>query len=186
MAAQPACQILPPPMPGYRPYCPYTINPGPAGAWTAPNLARAEKLVRASGTHGATVTVLAGRFADGAPDPPTGRYAVSVLRQLGYRASLRVISPDAYYQRAGDSRRRVQAGGFDWFQDFPAQSDFIVPLFACRSFLPGNPANLARRGRAVRTRRQLPVQPLLDSAHRPALGQVTGLSPGQERLSRAS
>src|SRR5262249_12527925 len=142
LAAQPACQILPPTMPGYRPYCPYTIKPGPAGAWTAPNLGRAEKLVRASGTRGATVTLLAGGFADGAADPATGRYVVSVLRQLGYRASLRVISQDAYYQRAGDSRRHVQAGGFDWFQDFPAPSDFIVPLFGCRSFLPGNPANL--------------------------------------------
>jgi YVTN family beta-propeller protein len=142
VTAQPACQILPPSMPGYQPYCPYTINPSPAGAWTAPDLARAEKLVRASGTRGASVTLLAGAFAPDAPDPPIGRYLVSVLRQLGYRASLRVLSPGTYYQHTADSRGHVQIGEFEWYQDFPSASDFIDPLFSCRSFLPGNPANL--------------------------------------------
>ena len=36
----------------------------------------------------------------------------------------------------------MQIGEFDWYQDFPAPSDFIGPLFTCRSFLPGNPANI--------------------------------------------
>ena len=53
LMAQPTCQILPPAMPGYRPYCPYTINPSRSGSWTAPDLARAEQLVRASGTPNA-------------------------------------------------------------------------------------------------------------------------------------
>src|SRR5262249_26046050 len=38
-AAQPTCQILPPTLLGYQPYCPYTISPGPSGAWLAPDLA---------------------------------------------------------------------------------------------------------------------------------------------------
>ena len=144
LTAQPTCQILPPTMPGYRPYCPYTINPSPSGAWTAPDLARAEQLVRASGTHGAKVTVVAGGFgaSTAAPAMPSGRYLVSVLDQLGYRASLRVIKPDTYYQRVGDSREHVQIGEFDWYQDFPAPSDFIDPLFTCRSFLPDSTANI--------------------------------------------
>src|SRR5262249_55822345 len=33
LAAQPTCQILPPALPGYRPYCPYTLNPGPGRGW---------------------------------------------------------------------------------------------------------------------------------------------------------
>ncbi|HEX9413770.1 MAG TPA: ABC transporter substrate-binding protein, partial [Ktedonobacterales bacterium] len=142
LTAQPTCQILPPQMPGYRPYCPYTINPSPSGAWTAPDLARAEQLVRASRTRGAKVTVVAGGFGPGVPVQATGRYLVSVLRQLAYRASLRVIGPNTYYQRAGDSRMHVQIGEFTWYQDFPAPSDFIDPLFTCRSFLPDNPANV--------------------------------------------
>ena len=142
LTAQPSCQILPPTMPGYQPYCPYTINPSPGGAWRAPNLARAEQLVRASGTRGTKVTLAAGGFDASIPALPVGRYLVSVLRQLGYRASLKVIAPETYYQRAGDSRDRTQIGEFDWYQDFPAPSDFIGPLFTCRSFLPDNPANI--------------------------------------------
>jgi YVTN family beta-propeller protein len=142
LTAQPTCQILPPQTPGYRPYCPYTINPSPSGAWTAPDLAKAEQLVRASRTRGAKVTLVAGGFGAGVPVQATGRYLVSVLRQLGYRASLRVINPNTYYQQAGDSRRQVQIGEFDWYQDFPAPSDFIDPLFTCRSFHLDDPANI--------------------------------------------
>jgi peptide/nickel transport system substrate-binding protein len=56
--AQPTCQILPPTFAGYRPYCPYTIDPGSAGVWTAPDLAKAEQLVARSGTRRMKVTVL--------------------------------------------------------------------------------------------------------------------------------
>jgi YVTN family beta-propeller protein len=143
LTAQPTCQILPPGLPGYQPYCPYTLNPGPAGVWTAPNLAEAEHLVSASGTRGARVTVITGAFGTAIPDQATGRYLVSVLDQLGYRASLQVITNwQAYDQRLYDSRQRMQVGWFSWYQDYPAPADFISPLLTCQSFLPGNPANL--------------------------------------------
>ena len=143
LSAQPACQILPPGLPGYQPYCPYTLNPSPGGVWTAPDLAQAEHLVAASGTQGARVTVLAGAFGTKIPAQATGRYLVSVLDQLGYRASLHVITDwHAYDQRLYDSRQRTQVGWFSWYQDYPAPADFISPLLTCHSFLPGNPANL--------------------------------------------
>ena len=47
--SQPACQILPVGLPGYRPYCPYTIDPNPAGTWHGPDLARAERLIASLG-----------------------------------------------------------------------------------------------------------------------------------------
>ncbi len=142
LTAQPTCQILPPTMPGYRPYCPYTTQPGPGGTWTAPNLAVAERLVRDSGTRGDRVTLLDSNQGAGFPSPATGSYVVSVLKQLGYRASLRLTSPDAYFSLLGNSRDRPQIGFFSWYQDYPAPSDFIDPLFTCGSFLPGNPNNL--------------------------------------------
>jgi peptide/nickel transport system substrate-binding protein len=40
LAGQPTCQILPPTLTGYRPYCPYTINPGPSGAGPRPTWPR--------------------------------------------------------------------------------------------------------------------------------------------------
>jgi len=123
-------------------YCPYTINPGPSGAWQAPDLARARQIVRASHTSGASVTVVTTAFPGG-PTPGTiGRYLVSVLDQLGYRASLRVVNSNAYYPMAGDSRNRIQLGEFNWYNDYPAPSDFVVPLFSCRSFIRDDSVNL--------------------------------------------
>ncbi len=117
-----------------------SINPSPSGGWTSPDLARAEQLVTASGTRGAKVTVVTGAFGTQIPTQATGHYLVSVLDQLGYRASLQVITdPNAYDQRLYDSRQRTQIGWFSWYQDYPAPSDFIGPLLNCQSFVPDSP-----------------------------------------------
>jgi peptide/nickel transport system substrate-binding protein len=120
-------------MPGYRPYCPYTILPSPAGAWTAPDLTTALRLVRDSGTRGDRVTVLYSNEGTGFPSQATARYLVSVLDELGYRTSLRMTNPIPYWSMLGDSRDRVQAGFFSWYQDYPTPSDFIDPLLTCGS-----------------------------------------------------
>ena len=143
--AQPTCQILPPAMPGYRPYCPYTVGASPGGGWTAPDLARAEQLVKASGTRGAKVTVVSGAFGTTMPLQATGRNLVSVLDRLGYRASLQVIPGSngiAYNRRLYDSRQRMQIGWFSWYEDYPAPSTFIGSLLTCQSFLPDSQYNL--------------------------------------------
>jgi YVTN family beta-propeller protein len=139
LTAQPACQILPPTMPGYVPYCPYTLHPSSGGVWTAPDLARAQQLVRASGTRGDTVTV---NLGSGFPGPATARYVASVLDRLGYRASVRPVRGSGNSALQADSRNRVQIGFFNWFEDFPAPWDFIGPLFTCASFVPGSPGNV--------------------------------------------
>ena len=139
---QATCQILPPTMPGYRAYCPYTIQPGPGGVWTAPDLALAQRLVQASGTLGDKVTVLYGSQGASFPSLATAHYVVSVLDQLGYRASLRTVNPLAYFGTLGDSRDRAQAGFFSWYQDYPEPSDFIDPLLTCSSFVPDNSNNI--------------------------------------------
>jgi peptide/nickel transport system substrate-binding protein len=54
--ASPTCQVLPPEFPGYKPYCPYTANPG-SGKWTGPDMAKARQLVEESGTKGMRVKV---------------------------------------------------------------------------------------------------------------------------------
>jgi YVTN family beta-propeller protein len=138
LAAQPTCQLLPPPVPGYRPYCPYTLGRNPAGTWTAPDLAKAKALVAASGTRGMQVEVLA---YDQFGRVEYGRYFVSVLRLLGYRSSLRVIPklfPD-YLEYAGNSRNRAQLGTMGWYADFPSSA--LRYLFTCASFLPESAAN---------------------------------------------
>jgi YVTN family beta-propeller protein len=135
LTARPTCQLLPPGAPGFRPYCPYSINP--AGTWTAPNLPKAKALVAASGTTGMRVQVLAyeqfGRVG-------YGRYFASLLRRLGYRSSLRVI-PELrdFGEYVGNSRNRAQLGTLGWYTDYPSAT--LRDLFSCASFVPGSAAN---------------------------------------------
>ena len=134
-AAQPACQILPPGVPGYRPYCPFTVDPTASGAWTGPDLAKARRLVAASHTRGMRVAVWAHQS-----DGPLGPYLVSVLRELGYRASLRVAASEAAFDRnVNDTRRRVQASVGSWIVDYPSASDLFDQFFRCSAFPPGRP-----------------------------------------------
>jgi peptide/nickel transport system substrate-binding protein len=57
------CQTLPPYIPGYQRYCPYTLDPNLAGIWHAPDLAKAERLIALSHTLGTPITIYnLGRF----------------------------------------------------------------------------------------------------------------------------
>jgi peptide/nickel transport system substrate-binding protein len=140
LAAQSTCQILPPNIPGYTPYCPYTRQPSPSGSWRGPNLARAMQLVAASGTRGMRVRVLVAPPDMTFPTAAIGRYIVTVLDQLGYRASLRVSSQ--WFAILNNSRSRTQIGWWPWYQDYPAPSDFITTLLTCGAFQPASSNNI--------------------------------------------
>ena len=136
--AQPTCQVLPPLIAGYRPYCPYTRGANASGAWVAPDLAKAQALVKASGTRGTHVVVWS---YDIEPYASEMRYVVSVLRKLGYRVTLRLPSGfAAYYGTIGDSKTGPQAGLLTQAADYPAPGDFFL-RFPCGTFLAGTPAN---------------------------------------------
>jgi peptide/nickel transport system substrate-binding protein len=162
LTAQPTCQILPPTMPGYHTYCPYTLHPTPNGAWTAPDLARARQLVRASGTRGDPVTVNLGSLPSEFPGPATARYVASVLDQLGYRATVRPARGNGNSATQADPRNRVQIGYLTWYQDFPAPWDFIGPLLTCASFVPSagtaNWAEFCNRGIDAQVQQALTLQ----------------------------
>jgi ABC-type transport system substrate-binding protein len=134
-AASPTCQILPPGIPGFRRYCPFTTDPGPNGAWLGPDLAAARKLVAESGTRGMKVTVWSHQGMES-----TGAFMVSVLRQLGYRASMITPTPAVLARNVNDSRRGVQATDTSWLADYPAASDFFDELFRCSAFRLADPA----------------------------------------------
>lgn len=141
--SHPTCQLLPPYVPGYTPYCPYTIDPSPAGAWHAPDLARARALIAASGTEGDAITLWS------QPNPvyiadytPVGRYLVSLLDRLGYRAKLKTVTGSNNSYNPLDSRQKVQAGLGVYFGLYPAASEFLGPRWtSCHSFRPDSPAN---------------------------------------------
>ena len=152
--AQTTCQILPPNVPGYRPYCPYaTIGSGP---WTAPDLTRARALVARSGTRGMKVTVWSWSQLGG-----VGPFAVRLLRSLGYRATMK--TPGKYFSKVFDSRTKAQIGTIDWASDYPAPGGFFRVLFTCASFKPHS----AQRG-----------LDLVDAAHLFAMGDLVASDAG--------
>ena len=114
--ATPTCQILPPGLPGYRPYCPY-----------AHDVARARTLVSASGTRGQRVTLWSWT------DDPTisrgvARYYASVLRELGYRTSVRLVSHAYLADPPPAVFRQIQLIPAAW-GDTPA--GFFTTWFSC-------------------------------------------------------
>lgn len=135
--AVPNCQILPPGFPGYEAYCPYTKNPG--AKWTAPDMEKAKAYMKASGQAGQKVTVISD---DQNVDPALGTYLVSVLNQLGFKATLKVISADIQFTYIQNTKNNVQISISQWYQDYPAASDFINVLLGCGSFHPGSDASI--------------------------------------------
>jgi peptide/nickel transport system substrate-binding protein len=99
-----------------------------------PGLDKARRLVRASGTARARVSVWVPR-----PIADHARYMVSVLNSLGYRARLRAVNPDTYFTTILDSRTRAQTGYFSWFAAYPSVADFIPPQLSCAAFVPASP-----------------------------------------------
>ena len=156
-AARPTCQVLPPNFPGYKPYCPYSLNPGAASGSTAPDVAKARALITASATAGARVDVWwSSSFGERA-----GRYLERVLDSLGYRARLRLFSDEGdYFNALLAPGASWHAGGLAWFADLPGASNF-VNLFSCSaSFNLGrfcDPAVDARIRRALRLQERDPA-----------------------------
>jgi peptide/nickel transport system substrate-binding protein len=137
---RPTCQVLPPNFPGYRRYCPYTLDSSADRGWTAPDVAKATRLVTASGTAGARVTLWVPRFGG----IRLGHYLADLLKSLGYIVHLRSsfggekTDPFGPYFTAAralskpGARASPQIVYNGWIADYPSASSFIQPLFSCR------------------------------------------------------
>jgi peptide/nickel transport system substrate-binding protein len=124
------CQMLPPDFPGHKGYCPYTAGAGD-GAWHGPDMAKALRLVRESGTTNMPVTVWS---FDSFPGKAAGSYLVGLLDDLGYRASLHAVSDDRFWTDLYDPSLKIQVSiGAGWGADFPSPSTFFGPLLSCQS-----------------------------------------------------
>ena len=77
---------------------------------------------------------------DAPPDGTTAAFTVSVLRELGYQASLHIAAHAAVVQAADDSRRQIQATNGVWYADYPSASDFFDVFFRCSAFRLDDPA----------------------------------------------
>ncbi|HYZ14355.1 MAG TPA: ABC transporter substrate-binding protein [Actinomycetota bacterium] len=136
---RPSCQLVPPSIPGYQPFCPYTADPD-TGRWSAPDLERARQLIQAAGVAGDHVTV----WSPSGAGVPTGidevmAYVADLLTQLGLPAELRVIdNVDTYFGKylygtePGTARHPAifMAG---WLPDFLTATNYIEPQFGCNA-----------------------------------------------------
>ena len=140
-AATVTCQILPADFPGHHSYCPYTAGIK-NGIWHGPDMEKAMRLVKDSRTMNVPVTIWT---FTGFADTAVGSYLVRLLKELGYRASLRTVSTGRFFSEVSNFRRKIQMGLNAWGSDFPDASTFFLPVLSCRSFYrdPTNANNLA-------------------------------------------
>jgi peptide/nickel transport system substrate-binding protein len=137
--AVPTCQILPPNFPGYKPYCPYTAGTDHT-KWTGPDLAKAKQLVKQSGTAGMKVVV---NSVSDETDKAFAEQMVSDLDKIGYKASAQLLNNSiqyAFVQNSNNSSKWNVAWS-DWYQDYPAASDFLNVLTGCGSIHPHSDAS---------------------------------------------
>jgi ABC-type transport system substrate-binding protein len=119
------CQFLPPTMPGYRSYCPYTVNPDEFGHWSGPDVVEGQRLADASGAKDASMVV--------GPTFPqfnaSSDYLASVLKNLGYAPSVeKVDTLQDFFDTFNPAHTAVWLTG--WTPDYLNPSNFLA-LFKC-------------------------------------------------------
>jgi ABC-type oligopeptide transport system substrate-binding subunit len=68
-------------------------------------------------------------------------YVGTVLRQLGYRPSVRVFAdPAAFFDYVNDTRHRAQVGFTGWIADYLSPSTFF-DSFTCAALVPDSVTN---------------------------------------------
>jgi peptide/nickel transport system substrate-binding protein len=140
LLAQPTCTILPPGFPGYVQSCHY--NKGKSSTYAGPDLAKAKALVNASGTKGDAVAIV---VTNDTVNQAVGQYIQSVLNSIGYKATLKPLSANIQFNYIQNTKNKVQISLSQWYQDYPAASDFLKVLLSCSAFHPGsdNSINIA-------------------------------------------
>ena len=128
----PACFLLPPAVPGHP------SAPCPYGSSQNGNMAKAKQLVKQSGMAGTPVTVWS---ETGNPAQGWMSYYTQFLNQIGFKATIKVISASVYAQTIGELRLHPQTGEYEWIEDFPNPIDFYGVLLDGGAILHTNNLN---------------------------------------------
>ena len=126
--AAPICQPIAPGLPGYRDYCPYTVNPDSSGRWSGPDLARARRLIAASHTAGEHID-LWGSPTTGYVPAGVPQYFAKVLRELGYHVRVHIL-PFPEITPAMWRGFQISTDG-DWVANYPDPASYLPLFFAC-------------------------------------------------------
>jgi peptide/nickel transport system substrate-binding protein len=118
----PDCHLIPFGIPGHSSpsSCPFHNPAGP------PNMTMAKQLMQKSGMTGQPVTVYG---QERSPRKQYLDYITSVLNNLGFKATEKVVNSGVYFTTIGAPTLHPQFGFGDWNQDFPHPWDFME-LFA--------------------------------------------------------
>jgi peptide/nickel transport system substrate-binding protein len=106
------------------------------------NLAKAKELIAEADPSDREITVWT------ETEPPSndvGAYYQGVLQELGFKVTLKILSPDNYFTVIGNgSTPDLDTGWANWFEDYPHPNDFLQPLVAEESISSTNGTNLSR------------------------------------------
>lgn len=124
-------QILPPGMPGHRPFDLYPHD-----------MAKAKQLIAEADPSDRDVTVWANNES---PNNEATAYYQGVLNELGFHAKLKEVNADNYLSLIGnESTPELDTGWFDWFADHPHPNDFFQLMFSGESIQPTSNNNFSR------------------------------------------
>ena len=71
-----------------------------------------------------------------------GVYLQSVLNSIGYKATVKAISGNIQFTYIQNTKNKVQISVTQWYQDYPAASDFLNVLLGCASFTPNSDSSI--------------------------------------------
>ena len=127
--------MLPPNIDGYRRYCPYTIDPRADGRYTGPDLAKARRLVAASGTRARRDRLDRGIF-----QPHGGAYFVSVLRASATEPASGA-SDDRRTSRPWETRGRRSRPAYRLGSGLPVGGQLLPVLLTAARSVPRSADN---------------------------------------------
>jgi peptide/nickel transport system substrate-binding protein len=117
---RPTQQVLPPAMPGHRPYKPYPYD-----------IKKARELIAAADPKARDVSVWTYNLD---PNRQAGEYYEGVLRELGFNPTLKTVAAANYTTVIGNnSTPDLDTGLGDWYIDYPHPNDYFAPQLSGES-----------------------------------------------------
>jgi peptide/nickel transport system substrate-binding protein len=124
-------QILPPNMPGHEPFVLYPHD-----------MAKAKAMVRQADPADRKISVWTNSFG---PNKEAGEYYESVLGELGFEPTLKILTPDNYFTVIGNlSTPNLDTGFANWLEDYPHPSDYFATQLIGAAIQPTNNSNWAQ------------------------------------------
>jgi peptide/nickel transport system substrate-binding protein len=124
-------QILPPGMPGHKPFDLYPHD-----------MAKAKKMIAEANPSDRDITVWTDNET---PNNEAGQYFAGVLEELGFNVKFKELNAENFAPLLGNENTPdLDAGWFDWFEDYPHPNDFFQLQLSGESIQPTSNYNLAR------------------------------------------